>query len=85
MSATTVKLEGAVLSELRRIKPANKTLAALVRELLEAELRRQRMTRAAADYSAFLSKHPEEAEEMDAWATARLELDVTKRRPRTKR
>jgi hypothetical protein len=82
MSATTVKLEGPVLSELRRIKPSNKTLSALVRELLEAELRRQRMTRAAADYAEFLSRHPEEAEDMDAWAAAPLERDPPKAKRR---
>lgn len=85
MSATTVKLEGPVLSELRRIKPADKTLAALVRELLEAELRRQRMARSAAEYAEFLSEHPDEAEEMDAWATTSLERDVAARRRRAKR
>lgn len=85
MSATTVKLEGRVLSELRRIKPANQTLTALVRDLLEAELRRQRMARAAADYAAFLSEHPDEAQEVDAWASTSLERDVAPRRRRAKR
>jgi hypothetical protein len=79
MSATTVKIDGEVLAELKRIKPAGGTLTALVRDLLESEIRRRKMARAAAKYVAFLGKHPGESEELDAWASAPLERDAPAR------
>jgi hypothetical protein len=76
MSATTIKLDGDILDELQRMKPADETLTGLVRELLASELRRRRMMRAAADYSAFLDSHPDEAKAMETWAAAPLEREV---------
>jgi hypothetical protein len=80
MSATTVKLDSVLLEELRRIKPANQTLTALVRELLEAEIRRRRMIRAATEYTAFLEQNPDEASELELWASSPLERDAAGRR-----
>ena len=59
------------------------TLTALVRELLEAEIRRQR--RAATEYATFLAAHPEESEEMDAWASAPLDRATPPRVRRRRR
>ncbi len=80
MSATTVKLDSALLQELRQMKPANQTLTALVRELLEAEIRRRRMIRAGAEYAAFVEQNADEASELELWANAPLERDATRRR-----
>lgn len=80
MSATTVKLDSALLEELRQMKPANQTLTALVRELLEAEIRRRRMVRAATEYTAFLEQNPDESSELELWANAPLERDAIRRR-----
>ncbi len=79
MSATTVKLDGEILRELQQIKPKGGTLTALVRELLGAEIRRRRMVQAAAEYTVFLAKHPEEADAMESWASAPLERDAAPR------
>lgn|GEM_PF-3584754 len=84
MPATTVKLEGEILEALYQLKPAGGTLTSIVRELLESEIRRRRMARAALDYSAFLAAHPAEAQELDSWASAPLERD-TAPRPRPRR
>ena len=61
------------------------TLTALVRELLEAEIWRQRMARAATEYATFLAAHPEESEEMDAWASAPIERATPPRVRRRRR
>ena len=61
------------------MRPAGATLTSLVRELLESEIRRRRMARAALDYSSFLHAHPGEAQELDSWASARLDRDAAPR------
>ena len=85
MSATTVKVDGEILRQLRSIQPAGTTLTALVRELLESEIRRRRMAQAAREYATFLAAHPEESEEMDAWASAPLERPAAPRASRRRR
>lgn len=84
MSATTVKLDSALLEQLRQMKPANQTLTALVRELLEAELRRRRMVRAATEYAAFLAQNRDESSELELWANAPLERDATRGRKKSR-
>jgi predicted transcriptional regulator len=85
MSATTIKLDGEILSELRSlIKATGGTLTSLVRELLESEIRRRKMILAAVQYAAFLAEAPGEAEDMDVWAAAPLERDPLPR-PHNKR
>lgn len=85
MPATTVKLEGPILKELRRILPTHTTLTALVRELLESEMRRRRMADAANAYVSFLNQNPQEAADLDAWATAPLDVDPEPPRKRSRR
>lgn len=67
------------------MQPAGTTLTALVRELLESEIRRQRMERAAAEYATFLAAHPGESEDMAAWASASLDRDAAPRARRRRR
>lgn len=64
--------------------PSNTTLTALVRELLESEIRRRRMARSASEYVSFLEKHPDEAEELEGWATAPLDASPARRVRRTR-
>ena len=73
MNATTVKIDGRMLADLKRIKQADQSLTALVRELLQAGIRRRKMSEAASQYADFLKTTPDELEEMDAWASALLE------------
>jgi hypothetical protein len=84
MSATTIKLDSALLDELRQIKPPNQTLSGLVRELLECEIRRRRMARASTEYMRFLEQSPDEADELEAWAEAPLERDTAPGRRKKK-
>ena len=73
MSETTVKIDSRTLTDLKRIKPANQSLTALVRDLLQAGIRRRRMSEAAHQYIEFLRITPDEVEEMDGWASAPLD------------
>jgi len=85
MQATTVKLDGSILTALLEMKPARQTLTALVRELLEAEIRNRNMAHAAAQYVAFLQQHGQEQAELDAWAAAPLERDAARARRKRRR
>ena len=81
MTATTIKLEGALLKNIQECKPRSQTLAAYVREALEADVRRRRMALAAQEYQAFLSANPDEATDMEQWADAPLSARVKRRNP----
>ncbi len=81
MAATTIKLESALLKEIRAIKPRDQTLAAYVREALERDVRRHRLALATRDYAAFLAGNPEEQREMAAWADAPLTKAPKRRNP----
>jgi hypothetical protein len=83
MKATTVKLDGAILEELKAFKRPDQNLTALVRELLKAQIHRSRMARAAEEYAGFLRENPGEAMELDAWASTPLDHDPAV--PRKKR
>ncbi len=76
MTATTVKLDGELLQEIQAHKPKHQTLAAYVRQTLEADVRRRRMMNAAQEYAAFLAAHPAERVEMDEWAEAPLSTPI---------
>ena len=73
MNATTVKIDGRMLADLKRIRRADQSLTALIRELLQTGIRRRKMSEAVGQYADFLSTTPDELEEMDAWASAPLE------------
>ena len=73
MSATTVKIDGRMLVDLKRIRRADQSLTALIRELLQAGIHRSKMSEAASQYADFLRTTPDEFEEIDAWASAPLE------------
>lgn len=64
--ATTIKLDGAFVSRLKTVKPRNETLTGFVRNVLSAEVRRQRLRTAAETYAELLREHPDEAEAVDA-------------------
>ena len=69
MKATTIKLEGSMLKALREFKRPGQTLTSLVCELLNAQIHRQKMARAAEEYTVFLRQNPEESLELDVWAS----------------
>lgn len=73
MQATTIKLEGEILKELRPFIPAQQSLSAFVREVLEQEIKKRKMVQSAEEYSHFLESHPEEKNWLQAWEKASLE------------
>jgi hypothetical protein len=75
MKATTVKLDGAILAELKALKRPDQNLTALVRELLKAQIDRSKMAHAAEEYTSLLRVNPKETAELDAWASAPLDCD----------
>jgi len=79
MKATTIKLDGAILAELRALRRPDQNLTALVRDLLKAQIHRSKMARSAEEYTAFLRENPEESGELDAWASAPLDREPSVR------
>jgi hypothetical protein len=79
MKATTIKLDGAILGELKALRRPDQNLTALVRELLNAQIHRSKMVRAAEEYTAFLRENPKESMELDAWASAPLDRESSVR------
>jgi len=79
MKATTIKLDGFILQELKELKQPDQNLTSLVRDLLKAQIHRQKMARAAEEYAAFLGENGGESLELTAWASAPLDQDPTGR------
>jgi hypothetical protein len=80
MKATTIKLDGAILQELERLKEPQQNLTSFVRDLLRAQIHRRRMAQAAEEYAEFLRKNEDESAELDTWAAAPLEKEPNRRR-----
>jgi hypothetical protein len=80
MKATTVKVEGDLLQELERMKPAAQSLTAYVRSVLRQEVLRRRMADAAEHYSRFLREAPDERAWLEAWDRADLATPVRRKR-----
>jgi hypothetical protein len=82
MRATTIKVDGELLAELHRAKPANVTLTAFVRSVLEREVMATRLGDAADRYARFLEDSPDEREWLSAWERADLASPPKARRRR---
>lgn len=80
MKATTIKLEGRLLEQLKKAKPPSKSVTAYVREVLESDIRRKRVAEAAVEYRAFVKNHPDEESWISDWGNADLATP-----PRTKK
>jgi hypothetical protein len=80
MKATTIKLEGELLRELEKAKPESSSLSAYVREVLSKDLRRRKLTQAAASYEEFLAANPEEQSWLREWDEADLAAPPKRRR-----
>lgn len=72
MQAKRIKLDGALVQRLKRLKPRNQALSAFVRDVLAGEVRNRGHLAAADRYAEFLRAHPMEADAMDAWMAAPL-------------
>ena len=78
MKATTVKVEGELLRELERVKPARQSLAAFVRAVLEREVQRQKLAQAGQRYADFVRESPEESAWLEEWDRADLATPPTR-------
>ena len=82
MRATTIKVEGELLDQLYRAKPANVSLTTFVRSILEREVLRARIEDATARYAQFLEKSPDERDWLAEWESADLASPPKTRRRR---
>ncbi len=71
---TTVKLDAAVVKEVKESLAPGATLTSYVREVIQKDLKRSKMKASARAYAEFLQMNPEEATEMEGWANADLTL-----------
>ena len=81
VKTTTIKLEGELLRELERAKPASQSLSAYVRSLLQQEVRRRKIADATERYAEFLRETPEERAWLEEWASADLARPPKRGRP----
>jgi hypothetical protein len=72
MKATTIKIEGELLSALESTKPESVSLSAFVREVLRKDLQRRKLSQAAVSYEEFLAANPEEQLLLREWDEADL-------------
>jgi hypothetical protein len=75
-----VKVEGELLKELERAKPAHETLSGYVRSILEREMRRRKLAEAAEQYVQLLRDAPDERSWLDEWDAADLARPPGRRR-----
>jgi len=80
MKATTIKLEGELLTAIERAKPPGESVTSYVRTVLRKNLEQVRVREAAAAYHAFVESHPEEQEWLDEWERADLTTTPPERR-----
>lgn len=72
MSATTIKVEGNLLKDIKKCLATSQSVTAFVRETLEKEVRQRQMIAGAEAYNKFLQENPEEQEWLEGWEEADL-------------
>jgi hypothetical protein len=72
MKATTIKVEGELLSELERVKSPTQSLSAFVRSVLQQDVLRRKMSDAAERYGQLLRENAEERSWLEEWEQADL-------------
>ncbi len=82
MKATTIKVEGELLSELERRKPQAQSLSAFVKSILRRDLLRRRLAEASVRYTAFLADNPAERGWLEEWDSADLASKPARRNRR---
>lgn len=80
MRATTIKLEGELLENIEAAKPADRSLSAHVRWVLQKDLERRQARDAAARFKAFIDAHPEEQAWLSEWDGVDLAAPPTRGR-----
>ncbi len=72
MKATTVKIEGELLEQIKAAKPPGRSVSAYVRHVVKKDLERRKMRSAATAFKAFVKAHPEERAWLAEWDSADL-------------
>ena len=72
MRATTIKLEGKLLEGIEAAKPADRSISAHVRWVLQKDLERRQARDSVARFRAFLDAHPDEQAWLADWDGADL-------------
>jgi hypothetical protein len=80
MKATTIKIEGELLTEIERAKPPGQSVTAYVRTVLRRNLEQHKIREAAAAYRTFVESHPQEREWLEEWERADLTTTPTEKR-----
>jgi hypothetical protein len=79
MKATTIKIDGELLTEIERAKPPGQSVTTYVRTVLRKNIEQHKIREAAAAYRAFVESHPEEREWLDEWERADLTTTPTEK------
>jgi hypothetical protein len=77
MNATTIKLDGDLLSSIESTKDRGQSVTDFVRQAVSVEIRARRLREAAVQYAQFLTNHPDEMELLHEWEGADLSKPVT--------
>jgi hypothetical protein len=72
MKATTIKLDGEILEEVKAAKPEGETLTGYVRSVLRREIERKKKEEAALAYRVFMEANREERQWLGEWESADL-------------
>lgn len=72
MKATTIKLDGLLLKNIESTRDRTESVTAFVKSVVEAELRRRKLRKAAEKYQRFLEAHPAEQQAQKEWDDADL-------------
>jgi len=70
MKATTIKLEGKFLEEIRAAKPEGESLTGYVRTVLRRDIEQRKMEEAALAYRAFVESEAGEKQWLEEWEQA---------------
>jgi len=76
MKATTIKLDGQLLSDIEAAKPPESSVTAFIKRIVQDALQRDKLTQAAKAYESFMGEHPEEASWLADWERADLAIHI---------
>ena len=82
-SATTVKLESAVVREVYSVLEPGQTLTSYVRDTMVRDIRNRKLRNSANLYRDFLRQYPEETNELVEWEQVDLAKPPTMKKKRT--
>ena len=82
MSATTIKLEGELLEQIKPFLKKKQSLSAFVRESIKNEIKRKKMRKAAIMYTENMIEEQEEIDEMNEWESSDLSKPMESHEPR---